>query len=98
MSVQMSARAAHETSGVVVARKGKSMVTGRGFAFLMASLAAVSVVSAPVANARPTCQDTATKTICTTNGSTSIKARPGTTAPPANIPVFPWLGMPGGRR
>ncbi|MFD3041301.1 hypothetical protein [Mycolicibacterium senegalense] len=51
-----------------------------------------------MASARPTCQDTATKTICTTNGSTSIKARPGTTAPPANIPVFPWLGMPGARR
>jgi hypothetical protein len=28
----------------------------------------------------------------------SIKARPGTTAPPANQPVFPWLGMPGARR
>jgi F420-0:gamma-glutamyl ligase-like protein len=91
---------AHGTSGVaVVARKGKDKMTGRGkFAFLMASLAAVSVVSAPVASARPTCQDTATKTICTTNGSTSIKARPGTTAPPANQPVFPWLGMPGARR
>ncbi|MEW2478787.1 hypothetical protein AB0876_04275 [Mycobacterium sp. NPDC049093] len=75
------------------------MMTGRGkLAFVMAGLAAASVISAPIAAARPTCQDTATKTICTTNGSTSIKARPGTTAPPANIPVFPWLGMPGGRR
>ena len=75
------------------------MMTGRGkLAFAMAGLAAVSVLSAPVASARPTCQDAATKTICTTNGSTSIKARPGTVAPPANIPVFPWLGMPGGRR
>ncbi|MBU9766514.1 hypothetical protein FR943_22060 [Mycobacterium sp. TNTM28] len=74
------------------------MTTRSKTALLMAGLAAVSMISAPVASARPTCQDTATKTICTTNGSTSIKARPGTVAPPANIPVFPWLGMPGGRR
>ncbi|MDH6198904.1 hypothetical protein M2272_005568 [Mycobacterium frederiksbergense] len=74
-------------------------MTSRGkAALLMATLAAVSTVSAPVAGARPTCQDTATKTICQTNGSVSIKARPGTTAPPANLPVIPWLGMPGGRR
>lgn len=96
----MSAHVAHDHSGIaIVARKGKDMMTGRGkFAFLMAGLVAVSVFSAPMASARPTCQETATKTICTTNGSTSIKARPGTTAPPANIPVFPWLGMPGARR
>ncbi|WKG02349.1 hypothetical protein [Mycolicibacterium sp. HK-90] len=99
MSAMKRARSAHDISGIaVVARKGKDMRRGRGkFAFAMAGLVAVSVISAPVAAARPTCQDTATKTICTTNGSTSIKARPGTTAPPANIPVFPWLGMPGGR-
>ncbi|MBP2450450.1 hypothetical protein [Mycolicibacterium lutetiense] len=81
------------------ARKGKELMTGRGkLAFVMAGLAAASVISAPVASARPTCQDTATKTICTTNGSTSIKARPGTVAPPANQPMMPWLGMPGRRR
>lgn len=67
-------------------------------AALMAGLVVAAGVSAPVAGARPTCQDTATKTICQTNGSVSIKARPGTTAPPANQPVFPWLGMPGARR
>lgn len=64
----------------------------------MVGLAAVAGIWAPVANARPTCQDTATKTICQTNGSTSIKARPGTVAPPANQPVIPWLGAPGARR
>lgn len=63
----------------------------------MASLTVVALTSAPAASARPTCQDTNTKTICQTNGSVSIKARPGTTAPPANLPVFPWLGMPGAR-
>ena len=66
-------------------------------AALMAGLVVAAGFSAPVAGARPTCQDTATKTICQTNGSVSIKARPGTTAPPANLPVFPWLGMPGRR-
>ncbi|MCB1263157.1 MAG: hypothetical protein KDB56_00890 [Mycobacterium sp.] len=75
-------------------------MTGRSKAAtaLVAGLAVVAGVSAPSAAARPTCQDTATKTICQTNGSVSIKARPGTTAPPANLPVFPWLGMPGARR
>ena len=75
------------------------MMTCRGkFAFMMAGLAAVSVLSAPMAAARPTCQDAGSNTVCSTSGSTSIKVRPGTTAPPANQPVFPWLGMPGRRR
>ncbi len=64
----------------------------------MAGLAVVAGVSAPSAGARPTCQQTDFKSICQTNGSVSIKARPGTTAPPANQPVFPWLGAPGARR
>ncbi len=67
-------------------------------AVLLASVAVAAGVTAPVAAARPTCQDSATKTVCQTSGSTRIKARPGTTAPPANQPVFPWLGMPGARR
>ncbi|MBU3751345.1 MAG: hypothetical protein FGM52_13040 [Mycobacterium sp.] len=66
-------------------------------AALVVGLAVAAGVSAPVAGARPTCQDTATKSICSTTGSVSIKARPGTTAPPANMPVFPWFGMPGAR-
>lgn len=80
-------------------QKGKYTMTGRGkAAVLIVGLSVVAGVLAPVAGARPTCQDTNTKTICQTNGSVSIKARPGTTAPPANLPVFPWLGMPGARR
>lgn len=67
-------------------------------ALLIAGLAVAAFVAAPVAQARPTCQDAGVKTICQTNGSVSIKARPGTTAPPANQPVFPWLGAPGARR
>jgi hypothetical protein len=66
-------------------------------AALVAGLVVAAGVSAPVAGARPTCQETDFKSVCQTNGSVSIKARPGTTAPPANIPVFPWLGMPGAR-
>lgn len=72
---------------------------GRGkAAVLMLSLAVVAGTSAPVASARPTCQSTDFKTVCSTNGSTSIKARPGTVAPPANMPMIPWLGAPGRRR
>ena len=68
-------------------------------ALMVAGMAAVAaLVSAPGAQARPSCQDAGVKTVCQTNGSVSIKARPGTTAPPANQPVFPWLGMPGARR
>lgn len=64
---------------------------------LMAGLVVAAGVAAPTAGARPTCQETEFKKSCQTNGSVSIKARPGTTAPPANMPVFPWLGMPGAR-
>ena len=67
-------------------------------ALLMAAVTAVTVISAPVADARPTCQSTHTKTICQTNGSVSIKARPGTVAPPGNMPHVPWFGIRGGRR
>lgn len=67
-------------------------------AALLAGLVVAAGITAPVAGARPTCQQTDFKSICQTNGSVSIKARPGTTAPPANLPVFPWLGMPGARR
>ena len=66
-------------------------------AVLVAGFALVAGISAPVATARDTCRDSDTKTICQTRGSTSIKARPGTMAPPANQPSIPWLGMPGAR-
>ncbi len=67
-------------------------------ATLLVGLAVAAGLCAPNAAARPTCQDAATKTVCQTNGSVSIKARPGTVAPPANMPMIPWLGMPGRRR
>ncbi len=66
-------------------------------ALLVASAAVVAGVSAPVAMARPTCQQTDFKSICATNGSVAIKARPGTVAPPANMPHVPWLGGAGRR-
>lgn len=73
-------------------------MTNRGkYALLMTSLIATAFVSAPIASARPDCHDAGVKSVCQTNGSVSIKARPGTLAPPANQPVFPWLGMPGAR-
>lgn len=73
-------------------------MTGRAkAAVLVAGLVVTAGISAPVAGARPTCQETEFKSTCQTNGSVSIKARPGTVAPPANLPVFPWLGMPGAR-
>ena len=74
------------------------MMNGRAMAALVAGLVVAAGVSAPTAGARPTCQQTDFKSICQTNGSVSIKARPGTVAPPANIPVFPWIGGPGRRR
>jgi hypothetical protein len=78
----------------------RGLMTYRGMtAFLAAGLTATSLLAAPTAAARPTCRDTGSATVCQSGGSVSIKATPGTTAPPANLPVFPWLGSPGrGRR
>ncbi len=73
---------------------------GKSAALLMAGLAAVTgvaVVTAPAADARPFCDEAGGTTRCQTNGSTSIKARPGTLAPPAGSRnQVPW--HPGGRR
>jgi hypothetical protein len=66
-------------------------------ALLVAGLVAAAVASAPVAGALSNWQETEIKSRCQTNGSVSIKSKPGTMAPPANQPVFPWLGMPGAR-
>ena len=75
------------------------MIVGKKPALLMAGVMAVTLIDAPVADARPTCQSTHTKSICQTNGSTSIKARPGTVAPPGNMPHMPFWGVRrGGRR
>lgn len=64
---------------------------------LLASAVAAAVVLAPAANARTTCETSPTKSRCETSGSVSIKAKPGTIAPPANQPMFPWMGagLPG---
>ena len=58
---------------------------------VMASVAVAAMVSAPIATALPNCQTAGDTTQCRTNGSVSIKARPGSTAPPANQPQIPWF-------
>lgn len=73
------------------------MTIRRKTALLVASAAVLAGVSTPIAAARPTCQSTDFKSICATRGSTSIKARPGTVAPPGNMPHIPWIGGPGRR-
>lgn len=72
------------------------MTTRAKAALMVAGLAVAAGVAAPTAVARPTCQSTDFKSVCQTNGSVSIKARPGTVAPPANIPHMPFFGF-GGR-
>ncbi len=63
----------------------------------MAGLAVVAIMAPPSAEARPFCDEAGGTTRCETNGSTSIKARPGTLAPPAGSRnQVPW--HPGGRR
>lgn len=74
------------------------MTFSRKTAIVLAGCAVAAGVSAPLAVARPTCQSTDFKSICSTNGSTSIKARPGTVAPPGNMPHIPWIGAAGRRR
>ena len=74
------------------------MTIRRKTALVVAGLAVAAGFAAPSAVARPTCQSTDFKSICATNGSTSIKARPGTVAPPGNMPHIPWIGVAGGRR
>ncbi|BBY66293.1 hypothetical protein [Mycolicibacterium helvum] len=48
---------------------------------LTAAMVAVSLVSAPAADARQTCQDAGSHVRCETSGSVSIKAVPQTRAP-----------------
>jgi hypothetical protein len=60
-------------------------------ALVVVGMAVGAAVSAPTA-AAATCRDTGGSTICQTNGSVSIKARPTTTAPPANqLGNLQWL-------
>ncbi len=64
---------------------------------LMAGLAAVAVVIAPSADARPNCNDTSTPTVCQSDGHVAIKTAPGTVATPADSRgQIPW--QTGGRR
>ncbi len=67
-------------------------------AVVLSGLAVVEVMMPPLAGARPTCRSTPTTTICETNGSVSIKARPGTVAPPGNLPHVFWFPGPRRRR
>lgn len=72
--------------------KGEQSMTHQStLAMVMASVAVAAMVSAPVATALPNCQTAGDTTQCRTNGSVSIKARPGSTAPPANQPQIPWF-------
>ena len=48
----------------------------RTMAALLVGLASVSGIMAPVAGARPTCQDAGSTSTCETNGSVAIKAVP----------------------
>ena len=61
-------------------------------ALLLAGLTVAAGVSAPIASARATCQSTDFKSMCSTRGSWSMKSRPGTVAPPANMPHMPFTG------
>lgn len=67
-------------------------------ALLTVAVLVVTLIAAPVADARPTCQSTPFTTICETNGSVSIKARPGTVAPPVDTPQVRWSVSLGRRR
>lgn len=82
-------------AGVMAAKRDLHDRSRTGKAALaLASVLGASFLSVPAAQARPTCQGTDVQTTCETSGSVSIKVRPGTAAPPANLPVYPWLGAP----
>ncbi len=48
---------------------------------LMIGVVGLSLLTAPVSSARPTCHDAGSNIRCETNGSVSIKAVPTTRAP-----------------
>ena len=64
---------------------------GRSVAILAVGVMVASILSAPVAAARPTCQDSGNTRRCEARGSTSIKSVPKTTAGSLNA------GPPGRR-
>ena len=102
LSAAERSRRPHLDSSLAVRARGPkgraTVITRSKSALFMVGVTAVSLINAPVADARPTCQSTDTMSICQTNGSVSIKARPGTVAPPGNMPHIPWFGVPGRRR
>jgi len=66
-------------------------MTGRSTAAVIMTSAAVAALGlAPAAHARRVCEDVGNQTTCQTNGSISIKSRPGTIAAPANQPHITW--------
>ena len=71
------------------------MMIRRKSALVMAGMAVMVGVLAPAADALPNCQSSGTTSTCRTNGSVSIKAQPGTVAPPANQPGIRWRRGPG---
>jgi hypothetical protein len=71
------------------------MTTRRTPALIVLSFAVLAGFSAPAAGALPSCQDAGTTSTCRTNGSVSIKARPGTVAPPASQAGIRWNTGPG---
>jgi len=72
-------------------RKGETdMRNRRTSALVVAGLVVLAGVFAPAADALPSCQSSGTTSTCRTNGSVSIKAQPGTVAPPGNQPGIRW--------
>ncbi len=61
-------------------------------ALLMAALMVTTLLSAPSAAARPTCNEAGGVTRCETNGSVSIKAVPQTRAPNAGMGMIGGIG------
>lgn len=57
---------------------------------LLVGVVAAALISAPVAQARQTCQDAGSHIRCETNGSVSIKAVPNTRAPQNSRPGIGW--------
>ena len=83
---------------ISIGKVKQHMAHRRTSVLVMASAVVVAGIAMPAADARPNCQSSDFQTVCQTNGSVSIKARPGTVAPPANMPHIPWLGQAGRRR
>lgn len=67
-------------------------MTHRGrLSVLTAGMTVAALLSPPAAQARPTCQSTPETSICQTNGSVAIVARPGTRVRPFGRPGLDWL-------